>query len=320
MASALLPIGLVAVGVMGFATQRGSTCTVAAIEQIVSRRRYDRLLALIDASLWVGCGFALLNACGLLPAAPIGYEAGVASILGGMLFGVGAKVNRACTFGSIARLGSGEWAYLATPAGYYFGLLATSHWPVPQRARMAAPLLDLPGWAALPAAALLIAGFVHRLRRGGDRGTASRDPAWPPHVASAVIGLGFLVATVTIERWTYTDFLSELAQGTVRNARIELLLSFLLLAGAVLGGWTGRRLKLVPPDLSSVVRCLAGGAIMGGASRLIPGGNTSLVLADMPLLWPYAWIAFTSMCVTILVLARLRKWLAARSLEQAERP
>lgn len=319
MTGALLPIGLAAVGLMGFATQRGSTCTVAAIEQIVSERRYDRLLALIDASLWVGCGFAFLNACGLLPAAPVGYQAGAASILGGMLFGLGAKLNRACTFGSIARLGSGEWAYLVTPAGYYFGILATSHWSAPERAQTGAPLIDFPGWVAVLAAALLIAGFVFRLRRG-RRGTASRDHAWPPHVASAVIGLCFLVATMTIERWTYTDFLDELARGTVRNARIELLLCFLLLAGAVLGGWTSRRLKFVPPDLSSVARCLVGGAVMGGASRLIPGGNTSLILADMPLLWPYAWLAFTSICATILVLAGLRRWLAAYSLEQAERP
>jgi toxin CptA len=61
---------------MGFANQRGSTCTVAAIDQIVSERRFDQLIALCQVSLWVGGGLVLLNALGLLPAVPTGYPAG----------------------------------------------------------------------------------------------------------------------------------------------------------------------------------------------------------------------------------------------------
>ena len=33
----------IAVGVMGFAIQRGATCTVAAVAEVVSRRRFGRL-------------------------------------------------------------------------------------------------------------------------------------------------------------------------------------------------------------------------------------------------------------------------------------
>ena len=50
MESALLLIALAAVGLMGFANQRGSICMVAAIEQIVWRRRFDRLIGLFEAS------------------------------------------------------------------------------------------------------------------------------------------------------------------------------------------------------------------------------------------------------------------------------
>ena len=38
---------------------------------------------------------------------------------------------------------------------------------------------------------------------------------------------------------------------------------------------------------------------MGWGSLLIPGGNDGLILVGMPLLWPYAWVAFATMCVTI---------------------
>src|SRR3712207_5813016 len=104
-----------AIGLMGFAIQRGGTCTVAAIEEIVAERRFGRLAALVEASLWVGGGLVLLNAAGLLPVMPVGYAAGFTTVAGGMLLGIGAFVNRTCAIGTIARLGSGEWAYLATP-------------------------------------------------------------------------------------------------------------------------------------------------------------------------------------------------------------
>ena len=59
MHSALSLIALAAVALMGFANQRGSTCTVAAIDQIVLERRFDQLIALCQVSLWVGGGLVL---------------------------------------------------------------------------------------------------------------------------------------------------------------------------------------------------------------------------------------------------------------------
>ena len=38
---------------------------------------------------------------------------------------------------------------------------------------------------------------------------------------------------------------------------------------------------------------------MGAGSLLIPGSNDGLILIGMPMLWPYAWLAFGTMCVTI---------------------
>ena len=38
---------------------------------------------------------------------------------------------------------------------------------------------------------------------------------------------------------------------------------------------------------------------MGWGSLLIPGSNDGLILIGMPLLWPYAWVAFAVMCLTI---------------------
>jgi hypothetical protein len=59
------------------------------------------------------------------------------------------------------------------------------------------------------------------------------------------------------------------------------------------------RLHFTRVRAASLARCLIGGVLMGWGSLLIPGGNDGLILVGMPLLWPYAWIAFATMCLTI---------------------
>ncbi len=307
MESSYFLIALAAVGVMGFANQRGGTCTVAAIEELVSERRFGQFIALFEASLWVAGGFVLLAALGQLPTIPGGYTASFATVVGGALFGVGAFVNRACAFGSIARLGSGDWAYLATPAGFYIGALVAQSLPAP--ASLAGPsiMTVAPAWVAIVVGALLLARlFSHgwRIARGGRSSLSDR---WSPHVATTVIGISFLVALVTAGPWTYTTLLGDLAQGTTLRMAWKLVLTIALLGGAMVGGWTDGRLKFVVPGLMRLVRCFAGGVIMGVGSRLIPGGNTGLVLIGMPLLRPYAWLAFASMVATIYVAVRLAR-------------
>jgi toxin CptA len=146
----------------------------------------------------------------------------------------------------------------------------------------------------------LVGLFVHawRLRRSGG---VTLERIWSPYTATTVIGLSFLVATLILGRWTYTDFLSDLAHGVTERAAPKLMFSIALLLGAMVGGWTAKRLKWVKPDMMSVARRLVGSALMGAGSALIPGGNDALVLVGMPLLWSYAWLAFASICITIFV-------------------
>src|SRR5205085_4494162 len=113
-------------GVMGFAIQRGATCTVAAMDELVSKRRIHRLGSIVEASLWVVGGLLIAQALHLLPRMPAGYEIGWLTIVGAMLLGLGAFINGACVFGAIARLGNGEWAYVLTPLGFYVGCLTVA--------------------------------------------------------------------------------------------------------------------------------------------------------------------------------------------------
>lgn len=305
MENAYFLIALGAVGLMGFANQRGGTCTVAAIEEIIAERRFGRLLALFEASLWVGGGLALFAAFGQLPVMPPSYAAGIATIAGGALFGLGAFVNRACAFGSVARLGSGDWAYLATPVGFFFGALATYQLPPPVPLTSPTFMARTPVWLAIGVATLLLARLFSHGWRIGRRGRPGLSHAWSPHLATTVIGIAFLAALEAAGPWSYTALLGDLAHGATNRTGAKFALNMTLLGGAIFGGWTAGRLKLRLPERRRLLRCLIGGAIMGVGARLIPGGNSTLVLLGLPLLRPYAWLGFASLCLTLYAVTRL---------------
>jgi hypothetical protein len=115
------------------------------------------------------------------------------------------------------------------------------------------------------------------------------------------------VAFVAVGDWSYAEFLSDLAHraGLALPVPVRLLLYIALLGGTVLGGWTAGRIQFTAPSVGSLIRCVFGGAMMGAAATLIPGGKIGLILAGMPLLWRYAWLAFASVCVTIYVAIRI---------------
>ena len=60
-----LAIAFICATLMGFAIQRGGTCLVAAVDELVSKRRSSRLIALGEASLLVAAGKAGIDRAAL---------------------------------------------------------------------------------------------------------------------------------------------------------------------------------------------------------------------------------------------------------------
>ncbi len=133
---------------------------------------------------------------------------------------------------------------------------------------------------------------------------------WSPHAATTVIGITFLVTPLLVGAWAYTDALADLARGMAHGVTARALLMLCLLVGALIGGRTAGLFRHTRVRPGSLLRCLTGGMPMGWGSLLIPGGNDGLILVGMPLLWPYAWIAFATMCVTIACALSLQRRLA----------
>lgn len=292
-------LALLCAGLMGYAIQRGATCTVAAMDEIVHHRRGTRFVAIVEASMWVTGGLLLASLFGALPMRPASYAVTGWTLFGGALLGYGAYVNRACVFGAIARIGSGEWAYLMTPIGFFLGcwLIAASGMVRAMPSGASSLIFDtsrllLPLFLMFGTWRVWQAGSALRRRRFAAH-------VWSPHHATALIGITFVIMLLTVGAWAYTDVLAQIAHGMAAMVGSRFVLLLALFTGALLGGWTAGRLSWRKPSLADAIRCVVGGLLMGVGSSLVPGGNDGLILIGLPLLLPYAWLAFGAMCGTI---------------------
>jgi len=314
-------VAVLCAGLMGYAIQRGATCTVAAVDELLNKRKANRLIAMGEASLWVAGGLALAHLFGVLPAMPAAYPVNAWVFIGAALLGFGAWLNGACVFGAIARFGSGDANYLATPIGFYLGCLTVGPlFSAPSASKLAAqsPVLQASSVAALLFVAFAAWRVVPPLlkqamapRAGAARAVAQR--VWAPHAATGVIGVTFVIILLLVGVWAYTDVLAQLARGTSMSLALGVVCLLALYVGALIGGWTAGRLRAMRPTAAGAAKCLAGGALMAWGTLLIPGSNDGLILIGMPLLRPYAWLAFATMCVTIAAALLLRRKLMHRT-------
>lgn len=294
-------LALLAAAALGVALQRGTTCLVAALDELVLARSAARLLALGEAVLWVTGGLVLLDLAGHRPVLPGPPRMGGWGLLGAGLLGAGALLNGACVLGTIARIGNGDWAFLAMGPGFLGGCWVAHRWatwpdgpPVATGAWLV-PVAS-PWWAAALLGVALLrvgAGMAWQARRQG------RLTAGSPHVATTLVGLMYLGLLTLAGAWTYTDHLVELARPQA-DVRLDASwkaggLTVAMLVGAMLGGWRARRGVRRPVGWVPLGRCAAGGALMGSGAVLLPGGNDSLILLSLPQLWPQAGLALLVM-------------------------
>ncbi len=299
---------VVAAAILGLAIQRGGTCTVAAVREMVEERRVRRLLSLVEAAVWVSGGLILLRALGLGAASPAGHALGWATMAGGVLLGVGAYLAGACLLGSIARLGAGDWAFLAVPPGYFIGCLVSARLGLGSAPAVGGGMLAIvPVLVAVP---VVIMGVlrVAGLARAGH--LPARGRAWHPNTATIVIALAIVMLMILVGPWAWTDALAGLARGQNGGGGTQLLLFAALLGGAVIGGWGAGLPTRRLPTPRAVLRCLGGGAVMAMGAALVPGGNDGLVLIGLPHFQAHAWAAFAAMVVTVaaLLLVERRLW------------
>jgi uncharacterized membrane protein YedE/YeeE len=289
---ALLAALLAAAG-MGFAIQQGGTCMVAAVNHLTTKGSPSKLVALAECGLWASALGLVAVALGFGLSASPAYPIAVGTVVGGLLLGLGAWLNDACVFGSIARIGGRDWHYLLTPPGFFLGSLLHYHMigPFPAHEMEDAGFGLAPFFAVLAVASVLASW--HAVRRGGG----SLAGLWDYRHATIAIGVAFVVLAALAGTWTYTEALGRVTHGSGQLHWSEGLLFAALLGGAIVGG-RGKTVavKLAP---GRAMLCLAGGMLMGFGGSLVPGGNDNLILVGLPTLQPHAWVAITAMVLAI---------------------
>src|SRR5437879_8062425 len=110
--------------ILGFATHRASVCTVRAVAELMSSRRGFMLASIIKSILWasaVTIPFFLISMT--MPPRAGAWELSVAAVLGGFVFGVGAAMNGACVYSTMARLTDGEGGMFVAVVGFAFAIV-----------------------------------------------------------------------------------------------------------------------------------------------------------------------------------------------------
>jgi len=291
-------------GLLGFAIQRGGTCTVAAIDEIVIHRRGSRFFALLEAAVWVAGGLFIFWSLKLDQQPIISWDITWLTVLGAALLGLGAVINGACMVGTISRIGNLEWMFGFTLLGFwvgsmaFYGLSLDVYLPS-GKTREAFTLI--PPWFIL----LIVTGMLARL-------FYLRKHLWHFRMATIIIAIAQLMLRLVYGPWAFSDFLIDLAKrNEVINFVPRLLLFMALLGGAIWGGFTKTSSRSIRGmHLQGIIQRLMGGALMGAGSLMVPGSHDSLVLFYLPLLLPFAFVAYTVMILTVAI---SKFWIYRRS-------
>jgi uncharacterized membrane protein YedE/YeeE len=310
--------------ILGFSTHRASVCTVRAVAEVVTSRTGHMLASIGKSVLWVTA--VTVPVLLLMPSAGLKFAwwpLTGAAVLGGFVFGMGAAVNGACAYSTMARLVDGEGGMLVTVAAFAFGILvfgALVDWrwlerPLP----IPAPVGSPSAWRlALGSALALWALFeAARLWRTRPAGVRIRDLALAAQYrlssGALLIGLAGAAIFLLYGSASYTGTVQQLVEASRGMRGFPAAERWVLLVAALIGmllstvqrgsfrlDWRPRWMWL---------RNICGGVLMGLGVALTPGGNDALVLYGIPSLSPHALPAFLAMAVGIaLGLSVMRTW------------
>lgn len=298
--------------VMGFALNQGSTCAVRAAQELVLERRTRLMLGFavavgVAGLVWLGLAWFGVMGVTLAGERPIHWPL----FVGAALLGTGALINDACLLGTIARIGDGEVRFLALPAGLATGFAAAVQLrlPVPPAATVnpLGHLSEVGLVVALIFILVIIAAWLW-LHEGGDRSDGRR---WSVGLAMTVLGVSGATLFALAPGWNYADLVRQgvdpVRMTGLMSRSAGVLAAAALLAGAVLAGLRTRRFRLQKPSPGTLLRSVAGGAVMAVGATLVPGGNDTLLLAALPaatLSGLVGYLVMTATVVGLLLLAR----------------
>ncbi len=335
----LLGSGLLLGALLGFVLQRGRFCVTGALREVWTSGRTRWLTAFLIAIAVSSVGFFILRDLGVVhdsgePLTPL------ATVIGGLIFGVGIVLAGGCATGTYYRAGEGligSWlaliAYAISAAAMKRGILQ----PLDQGLRevndtgltTAYALLGITPWLLV---VVLVAGVGWLAWRHiqADRGlkVATLPPQrsglaywlfekpWHPFVTAVLVGL-IAIAAYPLSYATGRDSglgittpSANLAYGIVAGDTKALAnWGTLLVVGIIIGSYIAAKasgeFRLRVPDAATLVKSLVGGLAMGIGASLAGGctiGNALVGSAELSL---NGFLAFGSFFLGVGIAAKV---------------
>lgn len=303
-----LPFALLAGAVLGASAHRAGLCTVKAVAEVMTSRSGHILWSFLKASLWSTGLLALASWLGA-EATPGHRAVSGIGLLGGLLFGMGAGWNGACSFSTLSRLADGHLVMFFTLAGWAAAMcIVAAQWP-----GLHDPLLrhDPGAWWAVPLSLWMVweAFGMWRRRRGALEGL--RAGYWTLSVAVLLIAIANVVLVLLGRPWSFTAT-ALCATGAAptppcSKSGVLWMISGVAVLTMVVSASARGTFRLRLPRGRAVARHFGAGLVMGTGASLIPGGNDGLILFGLPSLSPHALPSWGMLLVGIwLALALMR--------------
>lgn len=312
MEASILPLILACAfaAVLGFTAHRASVCTVRAAAELLSTQTIFMMASIAKSALWV----LLLGLPFLIWAPPYllyGWPLTATAIAAGFLFGIGAAVNGGCAYSTMTRMVDGEGRMIVSVIGFALGIVGF-------QALVGHGLLDRPEPTAirpgllyeyaLPLLAVLLlwAAFeIYRLWIARPKDRPLRDLVSAPNyrlsAAALVIGVSATAIFLLIGSPGYTVTVQNLVESALGSGAptpaAQWILLLAVLAGMAVSTWQRGSFRVDWRPGWEWLRNLAGGAMMGLGTALLPGGNDALILYGIPTFSPHAIPAYAALVV-----------------------
>ncbi|MFZ5692757.1 MAG: YeeE/YedE thiosulfate transporter family protein [Pseudomonadota bacterium] len=311
-----LIIACILAAILGFAAHRASICTVRAVAEFTHSGTGYMFASIMKSALWV---FAVTLPVFLVApqtaAGLTGWQLTFTAMFGGLLFGIGAGLNGACAYATMARMIDGEIGMLLTVVGFALGVLAfvalissgTIVRPAPAPSHLSDALRVAPYLVAVLSALGLYEAI--RLWRSRPPGATLRSlvcaRAYTLSAAAMLMGLAGGLILLLFGSAGYTTTFQQVIEAHAGTRPMPPYGRWIVL-GAVLFGmfastWQRGSFRIDWRPRLSWLRNIFGGILMGLGCALLPGGNDALILYGIPGLSPHAIPAYAALLLGIVV-------------------
>ncbi|MCF3595086.1 YeeE/YedE family protein [Rhodobacteraceae bacterium LMO-12] len=308
--SHILPLSLLMGVILGVSAHRAGLCAVKAVAEVMTSGRGWILWSFLKASMWV-FGFAAIAGTLSDGVALRHWPMSASAVLGGLIFGLGAGANGACSFSTLVRLADGHVAMLFTLAGWPLGMLGVHLlWPALHQPPVQAP--GAPAWFLVAIGPWMAWHGLHILRRLHAEGWGQlRATQWPLSLSVTLVAMANFGILALGSTWSFTSTLLCTVQAAPLSGCVNST-SLWLVSGAALLGMVGSAVlrgsfRLHRLRLMAALRHGMAGVMMGMGAALIPGGNDGLILFGLPALSPHALPSWLAIIIGVALALSLRR-------------